>query len=57
MKKTFVVCFEVTGGISVEAESADEALAYFYSEDGQEAVGMCLQQNGVSVTEIYEDEE
>lgn len=54
--KTYTICFEITGGISVEAESEEEALDYFASESGQEAVGMCLHQNQVSVTEIYVEE-
>ena len=54
--KTFTICFEITGGISVEAEDEERALNYFYSESGQEAVGMCLHQNQVSVTEICEEE-
>lgn len=45
--QTYIICFQVTGGISVEAESEDAALEYFYSDAGQEAVGMCLSQNEV----------
>lgn len=53
---TYTICFMVTGGISVEAESEEEAMEYFKSESGQEAVGMCLSGNDVTVTEIYEDD-
>jgi len=55
--KRFIVCFEVTGGIEVEAETADEARERFWSEDCQEAVGICLQQNDVTITEISEEED
>lgn len=54
--KQYTICFEITGGITIEAESEEDAMAYFYSEGGQEAVGMALSTNEVSVTEIYEEE-
>lgn len=54
--KTYTIRFMVTGGISVEAESVDAALEYFESEGGQEAVGMCLSENEITVTEVYEEE-
>ena len=54
--RTYTICFEITGGISVEAENEEDALNYFNSEDGQADVGMCLSQNQVSVTEIYVEE-
>jgi len=54
--QTYTICFQVTGGISVEAESEDAALEYFWSDAGQEAVGMCLSQNEIDVTEILDEE-
>ena len=55
--KNYTVCFMVTGGITVEAETEEEAIAYLSSEDGQEAVGMCLALNEPTITEVYETEE
>lgn len=54
--KTFTVCFMVTGGLTVEAETEEEAIAYLDSEDGQEAIGMILSDNDVTVTEVFEAE-
>lgn len=53
--KTFTVCFMVTGGITVEAETEEEAMAYLDSESGQEAVGAILSGNDVTVTEVHEE--
>lgn len=50
----YIVCFMVTGGISVEADSPEEAREYFESEGGQEAVAMCLQPEVATITEITE---
>ena len=55
MKKTYTICLMITGGITVEAESEDEARAYLDSEDGQEAIGSILAGNDITVTEIYEE--
>ena len=52
--KTYLVCFEVTGGLSVEAESEDEVMEYIRSASGQEEIGMNLSQNDVTITEISE---
>ena len=54
--KTYTVCFMVTGGITVEADTEEEAIAYLDSEDGQEAVGMILSGNDVKVTEVFVEE-
>lgn len=54
--KTFTVCFEVAGWLSIEAETANDAIAYLNTEDGQEAVNMLLQQNDLTITEIIEGE-
>lgn len=54
--KTYTICFMVTGGIAVEAENEDEALAYFHSDAGQEAAWMCIDEHDATVTEIYEEE-
>ena len=51
--KTFTVCFMVTGGLTVEAETEEEAIAYLDSEDGQEAIGIILSGNDVTITEVY----
>jgi len=50
--KTYLVCFEVTGGLSVEAESEDEVMEYIRSVSCQEEIGMILAQNDVTITEI-----
>lgn len=52
--KEYLICFDVTGGLTVEAESYEEALEYVRSESGQEAIGIILAQNDVTVTEISE---
>ena len=57
MKKNYTVCFMVTGGITVEAESKEEAMAYLDTESGQEAVGMILSGNEVTITEVLEEED
>ena len=55
--KTCTICFMVTGGINVEAEDEEDALNYFASDAGQEAAGMCLAQNQVTVTEVFENKD
>lgn len=54
--KTFTICFMVAGGLSVEAETVHDAIAYLSTEDGQEAVNMELQQNDLTITDIIEGE-
>lgn len=57
MKKAYTICFMVTGGITVEAESEDEAIEYFNSEAGQMEVLENLNENEVDITEVYEEED
>ena len=54
---TYTVCFMVTGGITVKADSEEEAMDYLDTEDGMEAVAMCLAQNDLTITEVYEEDE
>lgn len=53
--KEYTICFLVTGGITVEAESEEEALRKFDSEEVQEAVADILLWNSVDITDIYEE--
>lgn len=57
MKKAFTICFMVTGGITVEAETEDEALEYFNSDEGQKEVYENLNENEIDITEVYEEED
>lgn len=54
--KTYVICFKITGKISVKAENEEAALHYFNTEDGQAEAEMSINQNQVSVVEIYAKE-
>ena len=53
----FVVCFEVTGGISIEAESESDAIQKFHSGEYDAAVGTELAQNSVNITDVFEAED
>ena len=53
--KTYVVCFQCTGGIAVEAESEEQALEYFWSDACQQEVLMNLDENFLDVTEVFEE--
>ena len=52
--KAFTICYMVTGGITVEAETADEAMAEFDNGEFDEEIGRSLAENEVTFTEIYE---
>lgn len=54
---TYVVCFEVTGGISIEAESESDAIQKFRSGEYDVAVGTELAQNSVTITDVFEAED
>ena len=51
----YTICFASTGGITVEANSITEAEKLFENYDIQDRLGEILVQNGVDITEIYED--
>ena len=51
----YTIRFMATGGITVEAESEEEAMIKFYGNDVQDDIGFILAENGVDVTEVYED--
>lgn len=50
--RTYTICFITSGGLTIEAETEEEALDYLESEEGQEAIGMCLSGNDITVTDI-----
>ncbi len=52
----YTISFMATGGVTVEAESEEEALKLFHSDSVQEAVGMELSAAEVTVTEIRREE-
>lgn len=57
MKKAYTICYMVTGGITVEAESEDEALDRFDSGEFDEEIGRSLAENEISFTEIYPEDD
>lgn len=54
--KKWTVCFLVSGGVTIEAETEDEALSLFNSEQYDAIVQEELLENYVDVTEIFEEE-
>ena len=54
--KKFTICYMVTGGITVEAESEEEAMTRFNAGEFDEQIGQTLAENEVTFSEIYEDE-
>lgn len=48
----YIICFEVTAGIEVEAESEEDALNYFCSAKGIAEAEHALLLNQISVTEV-----
>lgn len=58
--KKYVVCFMVTGGITVEAENEQEAMDYFDSYEGkivaQEEACNSIVYNCATITEIFEED-
>ena len=57
MKKNYTVCFMVTGGITVEAESEEEAIAIARSEESMEDISESLLANALTITEVYEEDD
>ena len=55
--KAFTICYMVTGGITVEAETEDEALSRFQSGEFDEDIARSLAENEISFTEMYEEED
>lgn len=51
----YTICFMATGGITVEAESEEEAMNRFEADDIQADIGTILAENGVDITGVYED--
>lgn len=56
MKKAYTICYMVTGGVTIEAESEDEAINRFYSGEFDEEIGRSLAENEITVTETYEED-
>ena len=54
--KKYTICFMVTGGVSVEADSYGDALLWFDSEEGANAVIDNLLGNDIQIMEIIEEE-
>lgn len=52
--KTFIITFEATGGIVVQANSEEEALAIFDKVDDRELLKE-LEANGIKVTDCFEE--
>lgn len=55
--KAFTICYMVTGGITVEADSADEAMERCHRGEFDEEIGKSLAENEITFTEIYEEED
>lgn len=53
--KEYTICFLVTGDITVEAESEEEALRKFDSEEMQEEIDYILRMGEVDITDIIEE--
>lgn len=53
----FTVCFMATGGIEIEAESADEARRKFNEEIDQNDIIENMTENGWDITEVFEEAE
>ena len=53
----FTICYMVTGGVQVEAETEDEAMERFESGEFDEEVGESLVLSALDVTEIIKEEE
>ena len=54
--KEFTITFAATGGVTIEAENEDEAIARF-NEMSDSALFEELTQNGIEMTEIFEEED
>lgn len=52
----FTVCFAATGGIEIEAKDEDSARDKFWNECLEDAF-MELGENGISITEVFEEAE
>lgn len=57
MKKAYTICYMVTGGITIEAESENEAMDRFNSGEFDEQIGQSLAENEITMTEVYEEED
>lgn len=55
--KVYTIGFEISGGITVEAETVEEALQFFRSDKGQELVGLEIPYCDPYVTYIEEEDE
>ena len=52
-KKTYTICYQITGGIEIEAETEDEAVDIFNELD----LSTLYENSGdASITEIFEDD-
>ncbi len=57
MKKVYTICFMVTGGVTIEAESEDEALSLFDTSPAVIADAYAsLADNELTITDIIEEE-
>ena len=54
--KEFTICFSVSGGITIKAETEAEARAFFDSERGQEMVWREIADGWADITAIFEEE-
>jgi len=54
--KVFTICYMVTGGITIEAQSEEEAMERFHSGEFDEEIGQSLANNELTLTEVYEDD-
>lgn len=54
--KKFTITFAATGGAEIEAETEDEAIAKFNKMSDSDLLEE-LTQNGIEMTEIFEEEE
>ena len=57
MKHIFTVCYMVTGGIDIEAETSDEAIDRFNSGEFAEEILNSLNESEITLTEVYKQDE
>ena len=55
MKHIFTVCYMVTGGIDIEAETSDEAIDRFNSGEFAEEILDSLNESELTVTEVIKN--
>lgn len=54
--KDYTICFRVTGGVTIRANSEAEALAWFRSEEGRKLAKREIEDDEFDVTYIVADE-